>query len=109
MQQNSAEVIAGNYMIRYLFAALGSATVLPATQRIGVGWFSTVSAAFLVVSSLATAAAVRWGRGWRDGVDGRRRAKRGVVRGSEQEVEDEKEGKGKERVVVEGGKEKDMV
>ena len=37
MQNRSAEVIAGNYMIRYLFAALGSATVLPAVEKIGVG------------------------------------------------------------------------
>lgn len=79
MQDNGAEVIAGNYMIRYLFAALGSATVLPAVEKIGVGWFSTISAGFLVVSSLATLAAVIWGRSWRDKVDGERRAKRGKM------------------------------
>ncbi|KAF7952135.1 uncharacterized protein EAE97_001632 [Botrytis byssoidea] len=72
MQRNGAEVIAGNYMIRYLFAATGSATVLPAVEKIGVGWFSTISAAFLVVSSAATWAAVRWGKGWRDAIDGKR-------------------------------------
>ncbi|KAF5872845.1 putative major facilitator superfamily transporter protein [Botrytis fragariae] len=71
MQRNGAEVIAGNYMIRYLFAATGSATVLPAVEKIGVGWFSTISAGFLVVSSAATWAAVRWGRGWRDAIDGK--------------------------------------
>lgn len=76
MQGQSAEVIAGNYMIRYLFAALASATVLPAVERIGVGWFSTISAAFLVAGSLATGSAVLWGKSWRDAVDRRRRAKR---------------------------------
>ncbi|TVY19294.1 Itaconate transport protein [Lachnellula arida] len=89
MQSSSAEVIAGNYMIRYLFAALGSATVLPAVEKIGVGWFSTISAGFLVVSSLATWAAVTWGRGWRDRVDEKRRAKRGRLMeggGGEKEV-----------------------
>jgi hypothetical protein len=76
-------------MIRYLFAALGSATVLPAVEKIGVGWFSTISAGFLVTSSLATAAAVKWGRGWREGVDTKRRAQRKKVadRGREKDVE----------------------
>ncbi|KAM3075195.1 hypothetical protein ACMFMG_007354 [Clarireedia jacksonii] len=89
MQRNGAEVIAGNYMIRYLFAALGSATVLPAVEKIGVGWFSTISAGFLVMSSLATAAAVKWGRGWRDGVDAKKRAQRKKVgdRKKEKDVE----------------------
>lgn len=78
MQSSSAEVIAGNYMIRYLFGALGSAVVLPAVEKIGVGWFSTISAGFLVVSSLATWAAVLWGSGWRDNVDRRRRARKNI-------------------------------
>lgn len=75
MQARSAEVIAGNYMIRYLFAALGSATVLPAVTKIGVGWFSTISAAFLVIGSLGTGSAVLWGKSWRDAVDKRRKRK----------------------------------
>ena len=78
MQASGAEVIAGNYMIRYLFACVGTATVLPAIQGIGVGWFSTVSAGFLVVSGGLTAATVKWGKGWRDEVDKERRAKRGA-------------------------------
>lgn len=81
MQNQSAEVVAGNYMIRYLFAAVGTATVLPAVDRIGVGWFSTISAGFLVIGGLATASAIRWGRGWRDSIDGRRRAKRNAAIG----------------------------
>ncbi|KAG9239669.1 major facilitator superfamily domain-containing protein [Amylocarpus encephaloides] len=103
MQAHGAEVIAGNYIIRYLFAALGSATVLPAVEKIGVGWFSTVSAAFLVASSLATGSAVIWGRKWRDGVDAKRRAKRGVVR-MEMGSKDEKR---KEHAVVDGKKGKE--
>jgi len=89
-------------MIRYLFAALGSATVLPAVEKIGVGWFSTISAGFLVVSSLATLAAVTWGRGWRDHIDEKRRAKRGNLM----------EGGGDEKVVNVGpvkGKEDESV
>jgi MFS family permease len=76
MQSKSAEVIAGNYIIRYIFAALGSAVVLPAVEAVGVGWFSTISAGFLILSSLATGAAVVWGKKWRDDIDHKRRAKR---------------------------------
>lgn len=107
MQARSAEVIAGNYMIRYLFAALGSATVLPAVEKIGVGWFSTISAAFLVASSLATATAILWGRRWREGIDSKRRAKRKVAEGRREEVELEL-AKGLVPV-VEGGKGKETV
>jgi MFS family permease len=107
MQARSAEVIAGNYMIRYLFAALGSATVLPAVEKIGVGWFSTISAAFLVASSLATATAIMWGRRWREGIDSKRRAKRKVAEGRREEVELEL-AKGLVPV-VEGGKGKETV
>lgn len=97
MQSHSAEVIAGNYMIRYLFAALGSAFVLPAIEKIGVGWFSTISAGFLVASALATLSAVEWGRKWRDGIDKKRRAKRDM----QHEIEDmgEKSEKGTPVVV----------
>jgi len=84
---------------RYLFAALGSATVLPAVEKIGVGWFSTISAGFLVVSSLATLAAVLWGKGWREKIDGKRRAKRDKMA----------EGQNELKVVVDGGKEKEIV
>lgn len=68
-----AEVIAGNYMVRYLFGAVGTAVVLPAVESIGVGWFSTISAGFMMAAALAVAATVRWGKGWRDEVDGKRR------------------------------------
>lgn len=95
MQGRGSDVIAGNYFVRYLFACVGSAVVLPAVERVGVGWFSTVSAAFLVVSAGGVWAVVVWGRGWREAVDGRRRARR--------KVEGEK-GKGvARRVGVSGG------
>jgi len=101
MQAHSAEVIAGNYMIRYWFAALGSATVLPAVEKIGVGWFSTISAGFLVGSALAAVTAVMWGRGWREAIDRKRRAKRAkMVEGEAAKATP---------VVVNSGKEKDMV
>ena len=106
MQQHSAEVIAGNYMIRYLFGAAGTATVLPGVQDIGVGWFSTVSALFMVVGGLSTMAAVAWGKKWRDAIDGKRRAKRGK-RLQDIDAVDREKGSGTP-VVVGHGKEKDM-
>lgn len=72
----SAEVVAGNYMIRYVFAAAGSAVCLPAIEKIGVGWFSTISSAFLVAGAAATYATTIWGEGWRKAVDKRKREKR---------------------------------
>lgn len=70
----SAEVVAGNYMIRYVFAALGSGLVLPAVERIGVGWFSTISAVFLLLSGSAVWLTTLFGAQWRRLVDDRRRA-----------------------------------
>lgn len=97
-------------MIRYLFAALASATVLPAVEKIGVGWFSTVSAGFLIASSLATGAAVVWGRRWRDRVDNKRREER---RKKLEKGSSEKEAGGRKEVrapaVEKKWKEEDMV
>lgn len=76
MQDRSAEVVAANYAFRYLFAAAGSAACLPAVRKIGVGWFSTVSAAFLVAAAGLTWATAVWGRGWRDVVDERKRVRK---------------------------------
>lgn len=108
MQSHGAEVIAGNYMIRYFSAALGSATVLPAVEKIGVGWFSTISAAFLVASAVATSAAIKWGAVWREAVDGRRRERRKAKMesaGDRSEMEDV----GNEKDPVVEGKAKGMV
>ncbi|KAL9091314.1 MAG: hypothetical protein Q9165_004948 [Trypethelium subeluteriae] len=69
MQHRSGEVVAGNYMIRYVFAAAGTGICLPAIEKIGVGWFSTISACFLVVSSFAVYATTLRGRKWSDQVD----------------------------------------
>ncbi|PSR99025.1 major facilitator superfamily domain-containing protein [Coniella lustricola] len=81
MQGRGSDVIAGNYFIRYCFAAAGTAVVLPAIEKIGVGAFSTISASFMVLSALGTAATVKWGRKWREVIDAKRRAKRGVGKG----------------------------
>ncbi|KAF6808217.1 hypothetical protein CPLU01_15704 [Colletotrichum plurivorum] len=69
IQGRGAEVIAGNFMIRYLFGAAGSAVVLPAIKRIGVGWFSTISAGFMMFGALGVWAVALWGRSWRQRID----------------------------------------
>ncbi|KAJ7765728.1 major facilitator superfamily domain-containing protein [Mycena metata] len=70
MQSRSAEVVAGNYMIRYFFAAAGSAVVLPAIDKIGVGWFSTISSIFLFLTTVGVYCTAVWGKSWRDKIDG---------------------------------------
>ncbi|KAE8348844.1 major facilitator superfamily domain-containing protein [Aspergillus coremiiformis] len=65
----SAEVIASNYLFRYVFAALGTGVVLPATKAMGVGWFNTVSALFLVAASAAVWLTVEYGPRWREAID----------------------------------------
>ncbi|KAK0637976.1 MFS antiporter QDR3 [Lasiodiplodia hormozganensis] len=85
MQAQSAEVVAGNYVIRYVFAALGSALCLPAIEVIGVGWFSTISAGFLVAAMLLTWLTTIYGRQWRDDVDAKKKARK--VEGRERREE----------------------
>ncbi|KAK1986974.1 major facilitator superfamily transporter [Colletotrichum cereale] len=48
-----AEVLAGNYFLRYAIAAIGTAVCLPAIESIGVGWFSTLTALFVFFSAVA--------------------------------------------------------
>ncbi|KIW46604.1 uncharacterized protein PV06_02269 [Exophiala oligosperma] len=85
----SAEVVAGNYMIRYVFAAAGSAVCLPAIEAMGVGWFSTISAGFMVLSAVALWAVTVWGEGWRKAVDAKKRRNK-AARKAEREKEGEK-------------------
>ncbi|KAF2800480.1 MFS general substrate transporter [Melanomma pulvis-pyrius CBS 109.77] len=76
MQGRSAEVVAGNYMVRYMFAAAGSAACLPAVRKIGVGWFSTISALFLVVATIATYITTLYGKEWREAMDAKKVARK---------------------------------
>ncbi|OCL06679.1 MFS general substrate transporter [Glonium stellatum] len=76
MQGRSAEVVAGNYMVRYLFGALGTAVCLPAIRKIGVGWFSTISAGFLVIATFATYVTTVKGRDWRERMDHKKKTRK---------------------------------
>ncbi|KAI1142495.1 MFS general substrate transporter [Hypoxylon sp. FL0543] len=73
MPGRGAEVIAGNYAIRYLFACAGTAVVLPATNGIGVGWFSTISALFVFAGTVCAFVSIKWGKEWRQKVDAKRK------------------------------------
>ncbi|RSL60053.1 hypothetical protein CEP54_006961 [Fusarium duplospermum] len=80
MPGQGAEVAATNFFMRYLIGCVASAVVLPAVEGVGIGWFSTITAAYLVASALATLAAIRWGKGWRESMqaklEGRREQKK---------------------------------
>lgn len=68
MQRRSSETVAGNYVIRYIFAAAGTAACLPVIERIGVGWFSTISALFLMAAGTAMWVTAEHGWKWREAV-----------------------------------------
>jgi len=72
----SSEVIAGNYMVRYLFAAAASGCVLPAIEKIGVGWFSTISCGFLLFATGLVILTTIHGEKWRLAVDGKKKEKK---------------------------------
>lgn len=61
----SSVVVAGNYFTRYMFAAGGSAACLPAIKTIGIGWYSTISAAFLTGAAGLVWLLTRNGEKWR--------------------------------------------
>jgi len=101
MQKRNGEVVAGNYMLRYFFGAIGTAVVLPAVERIGVGWFSTISALFLVLSTIMVYLTCLFGKEWREAVDRKKKLKQAAkekvhkreeqVAAGEQEQDEEKE------------------
>lgn len=76
MPGQGAEVTAANYFVRYLAGCLGTAVVLPAIEGVGVGWFQTISALFLVASTIGVMAAIRWGESWRKATDAKKARER---------------------------------
>ncbi|KAF4977838.1 hypothetical protein FZEAL_5681 [Fusarium zealandicum] len=88
MPGQGAEVAATNFFVRYLMGCVASAVVLPAVEGFGIGWFSTITAAYLMASALATMAAIRWGKGWRESTEAKleRRREQKQTKGEEQRV-----------------------
>lgn len=66
MPGRGAEVTAANFFVRYLAGCVGTAVVLPAVEGVGIGWFCTITAVFVMVTALGVMAAIRWGEEWRD-------------------------------------------
>jgi multidrug resistance protein len=85
-KNQSAMVIAGNYQIRYLFAAAGSAACLPGIQGIGVGWFSSISALFLATCAGLVHLAVQYGEGWGSKIDERAEEREKAEKAKDKEV-----------------------
>jgi predicted MFS family arabinose efflux permease len=71
----ATEIVAGNFCLRYLFGALGTALVLPAIEKIGVGWFSTISSISLVVATGVIYLNALYGQRWRENIDAKREAR----------------------------------
>ncbi|KAL4724519.1 hypothetical protein ACLX1H_007960 [Fusarium chlamydosporum] len=46
-----SEVMAGNLFIRFIVAAIGTAVCIPAIETIGVGWMSTITVLFIILST----------------------------------------------------------
>ncbi|KAF2462437.1 major facilitator superfamily domain-containing protein [Lineolata rhizophorae] len=116
MQSRSGEVIAGNYVVRYFFAGMGTAVCLPAIETIGVGWFSTISAIFLVISALSVYATTIWGRQWREKVDAKKAARMAEKNDNEMqgdtevqgEVGDEDDANSEKNLAADENKERDL-
>ncbi|KAI2628494.1 MFS general substrate transporter [Hypoxylon sp. NC1633] len=69
------EVIAANFTMRYLFATISTAVVLPAIEAIGVGWYSTITFFILVASTGGTVLTIQYGQQWREKIDARQSEK----------------------------------
>lgn len=63
---------AGNYFVRYLFGAAGTAACVPAIEMIGVGWFSTLTSILVVFSTGGVYLTVLYGRSWREKIESRK-------------------------------------
>jgi MFS family permease len=61
MPQLKGDAIAGNYVVRFIAAAIGTAFVLDEIKEIGIGWTSTVSAAFLFCGFISCILLIRYG------------------------------------------------
>jgi len=64
--------------MRYMFAAVASAVCLPGVRAIGVGWFSTISALFLVAGAVATHVTAEYGKQWRVAIDDKKAARKEI-------------------------------
>ncbi|KAH8917119.1 hypothetical protein BT69DRAFT_1339447 [Atractiella rhizophila] len=71
-QQNSAEVIALNNGMRYLFSAVASAAILPLVKAVGVGPANAMSAGMGWIGCGLVVLVLRYGRRMRNWIDGKK-------------------------------------
>lgn len=88
MPGRGAEVTAANYFVRYMAGCVGTAIVLPAIEGIGVGWFETISASLVLLSTLGVLATIRWGKDWRERIDAKKKKSVEDDAGEATEVDD---------------------
>lgn len=69
MPGRSGEVIAANFTMRYLFATISTAVVLPAIEAIGVGWFSTITFFLLLATTAGVVLTIHFGQRMREKID----------------------------------------
>ncbi|WVQ95702.1 hypothetical protein IAU59_002801 [Kwoniella sp. CBS 9459] len=96
METRSAEVIAVNNCIRYIFAAIASAAILPIADAIGWGWSMTICAILTWVSAFGLWLLYRYGDKWREAANRRH----GVTR---RQADEEKVDDGRDEEGVIGG------
>ncbi|KAL2431495.1 MFS-type transporter ppsE [Exophiala dermatitidis] len=65
MQHRSGRASAAHYMMRFVIAGIGTAVCLPLIHSIGVGWTSTVSAAFVTITAALVFWTIKSGEVWR--------------------------------------------
>jgi hypothetical protein len=76
LEGRNAEGTAGSFQLRYVFAAVASAAVLPAIRVLGVGGFSTLSAGLGMLFAAGVWLVVKHGEGWRKRIDAKRATQR---------------------------------
>lgn len=67
MPQLRGDAIAGNYCVRFIAAAVSSASCLPELNALGVGWMCTISALFLFAGFGSSLTLIRFGERMRLG------------------------------------------
>ncbi|KAL7422665.1 hypothetical protein Q5752_001956 [Cryptotrichosporon argae] len=89
MQARSAEVIAVNNCVRYVFSAAASAFVLPMADAVGFGWTLTFAAGCIWLCFALILGLIGYGERWRLWADAKWGPEESVVDDPGQEVEDE--------------------
>ncbi|ODN82784.1 hypothetical protein L202_01060 [Cryptococcus amylolentus CBS 6039] len=102
MQSRSAEVIAVNNCIRYIFSAAASAFIVPLANAIGWGWTMTICSFVAWGAAVALFFLIRYGEVWREAAN----LRYGVTR---READEEKADEGKDEEAAVRGRDESTV